>query len=203
MKVLPIKNEETHDWLLRVHYARRIPSISYAFGLFDDHELLGVVTYGSPPSPTILEGIAGKKNSSIVLELNRLVFVRPVKNGPSLLVSHSLKFLPKPTIVVSYADCAKGHVGYVYQSTNFLYTGLSAKRTNPKNSHGLHSRTVWKPNQETIERPRKHRYVYMVGGKSDRKKLLKNLKYKVQDYPKSENVNYNVGNIPPSQILLL
>ena len=29
-----IKSKETHDWLLNKHYSKRIPSISYAFGLF-------------------------------------------------------------------------------------------------------------------------------------------------------------------------
>ena len=221
MKVLPIKNEETHDWLLRVHYARRIPSISYAFGLFDDHELLGVVTYGSPPSPTILEGIAGKKNSSIVLELNRLVFVRPVKNGPSLLVSHSLKFLPKPTIVVSYADCAKGHVGYVYQSTNFLYTGLSAKRTDWKirGMEHLHSKTIadMAHGQESPteymrkrfgddfyleDRPRKHRYIYICGNKKDRKRIMSELLYPIEPYPKGDTTRYEIKYSPSTQAQL-
>ena len=128
MRVLPIKNEETHDWLLRVHYAKRIPCVSYAFGLFDGQDVKGIVTYGNPPSRHLCEGIAGLKNGDLVLELNRLVFAEPVKNGPSLLVSHSLKLLPKPTIVVSFADSAQGHIGYVYQATNFLYTGLSAKQ---------------------------------------------------------------------------
>src|SRR5699024_11264718 len=37
-------------FILGIHYAKRWPSISYAFGLFDKSELVGVVTYGAPPS---------------------------------------------------------------------------------------------------------------------------------------------------------
>ena len=37
MKVLPIQHYETKTWLLNRHYAKRIPSISYAFGLYDDN----------------------------------------------------------------------------------------------------------------------------------------------------------------------
>jgi hypothetical protein len=37
--------------------------------------------------------------------------------------------LPKPTIVVSYADTAMGHIGYIYQASNFLFTGTTKERT--------------------------------------------------------------------------
>ena len=41
-----------------------------------------------------------------------------------------IKATRKPKIVVSYADTSKGHVGYVYQATNFIYTGMSAGEQN-------------------------------------------------------------------------
>ena len=221
MRVLPIKNEETHDWLLRVHYAKRIPCVSYAFGLFDGQELKGVVTFGSPPSRHLCEGIAGPKNGDLVLELNRLVFAEPVKNGPSLLVSHSLKLLPKPTIVVSFADSAQGHIGYVYQATNFLYTGLSAKRKDwkIKGMENLHSRGVsaLAQGQESVaaylrqrfgddfyaeERPRKHRYIYICANKKDRKRLLSELLYPIEPYPKGDSNRYDIGYAPATQGVL-
>lgn len=48
LKVLPIKSVDTYNWLLKKHYAKRIPNITNAFGLFDESELIGVVTYGIP-----------------------------------------------------------------------------------------------------------------------------------------------------------
>ena len=33
-KVQKIKNQECKEWFLHKHYAKRIPSISYAFGLY-------------------------------------------------------------------------------------------------------------------------------------------------------------------------
>ena len=128
MKVLPIKNEESYEWLLKKHYAKRIPQIMFAFGLYESDELLGVVTYGIPASPSLCMGICGKDYSAKVLELNRVCLLNNDKNQASFLVANSIKLLPKPTIVVSYADTNKGHVGYVYQATNFIYTGLSAIR---------------------------------------------------------------------------
>ena len=60
-KVIQIKKSETYELLKKVHYAKRIPSISYAFGLYKGSHLVGVVTYGSPPSPPLAMGICGKQ----------------------------------------------------------------------------------------------------------------------------------------------
>ena len=49
------------------------------------------------------------------------------KNVLSFFVSGCLNRLPKPSVVVSYADTSQGHHGFIYQATNWIYTGLSAK----------------------------------------------------------------------------
>jgi glycyl-tRNA synthetase alpha subunit len=46
VKVLPINTFEVEPWLLEKHYAKRMCPISFAFGLYDDEKLVGVVTYG-------------------------------------------------------------------------------------------------------------------------------------------------------------
>ena len=71
-KVESIKSKETYDWLMYKHYAKRIPSVSYAFGLFKDKELLGICTFGSPPSNALCIGVCGKEFKKLVVELNRL-----------------------------------------------------------------------------------------------------------------------------------
>tara|TARA_Y100000114_G_C11701716_1_gene298765 strand:+ start:123 stop:1040 length:918 start_codon:yes stop_codon:yes gene_type:complete len=121
--VTKIDRSDTENFILNLHYAKKMPSISYAFGLFDKNNLVGVVTYGNSPSSTLAQSIAGKKNAKYILELNRLVLLNNKKNEASILVSKSLKMLPSPKIIVSFADEEKGHYGYVYQATNFLYTG--------------------------------------------------------------------------------
>ena len=203
-----ITYEETKPFLLNIHYARRMPSISYAFGLFVGGELIGVVTYGVPASAPLCKGIAGKENFCNVLELNRLVIL-PEYNGQnfaSYLVSHSLKMLPNKTFVVSYADTAWSHVGYIYQATNFLYTGVSAKRTDQYNPDGFHPRHP-KLNNNQLRQTRnpKHRYVYLVGDKRTKKQMLKELNYPIiKEYPKGDEVHYNVDDpqaINPIQII--
>lgn len=226
MKVLRINQSETYDWLLRVHYARRIPQITHAFGLYDGNELLGVVTYGVPSSAPLRSGVAGRENAQLIVELNRLVFSRQVKNGPSLLVGRSLRLLPKPCIVVSYADMEQGHVGYVYQATNFIYTGLSAKRTDWKviGLEGLHGQTIADISRGASgggrgsraafmrekygddfylkDRSRKHRYIFICADGKKRAELMASLKYPQQPYPKGESKRYEICHVPSTQWLL-
>ncbi len=183
-------------FILDIHYAKRKPSMSYVFGLYDNDELIGVVTYGTPPSKALLKGIAGEDYMDKVIELNRLVLKYNRKNEASYLVGQSLKLLPKPKIVVSYADTAQNHTGIVYQATNFIYTGLSDKRTEWRiKGSNLHSKTVCesytleerKKNTDKfiqVDRPRKHRYIYFLGNKLEKKILRNALRYKEQEYPK-------------------
>ena len=44
-----------------------------------------------------------------------------------------------------------------------------------------------------IERPRKHRYFYLLGSTKDKKNMLKNLKYNICSYPKGKNINYDAS----------
>ena len=138
--VRQVNYKDTIDFILNIHYAKRIPSISYAYGLFHKSELTGVVTYGKPASRFLCEGICGVEYSPIVFELNRLVLKNNKKNESSFLISQSLKMLPKPLIIVSYADTEQNHVGYVYQATNFLFTGTTKERTDMVGEDGKHSR---------------------------------------------------------------
>ena len=119
-----IKKELSKEWLLYKHYAKRTPSISFCFGLFKDNILVGVITFGMPPSSTLASSICGEKYKSIVLELNRLVVNDGLdKNALSYFVSNSINQLPKPKIIVSFSDNNMNHNGYIYQATNFIYTG--------------------------------------------------------------------------------
>lgn len=104
------------------HYLHRRPPISFAYGLFEEEELVGVVTYGTPASRHLQVG-ACPSDPSLVIELNRLwVDDRMPMNTESWFVSRTLKMVP-PRIVVSYADTAQGHVGYIYRALNFAYAG--------------------------------------------------------------------------------
>lgn len=127
-EVKTITHHDCREWLLFKHYAKRMCSISFSFGLFDTNNVLvGVVTFGMPPSSTLSKSICGEEYKNHVLELNRLVVNDGLpKNTLSFFVSNSIKRIPNQKIIVSFADANMNHNGYIYQATNFLYTGLSS-----------------------------------------------------------------------------
>jgi hypothetical protein len=217
LEVLPIKRSESHSWCLEKHYARRVPSITYAFGLFVDDCLEGIVTFGTPPSSTLLNGVAGIRWTAIVLELNRLCINDAVpKNSASFLVSNAMKQLPTPRIIVSYADTGIGHVGYIYQACNFMYTGLSAKFLDPKVKgleHQHHATYAnGKSNQQLRdeygddlyfeERDRKHRYLYIHAPKLLKKRIARDVNYTEKPYPKGDSSRYDCCDIKSFQTIL-
>ena len=186
-----IEYKDTKDLILNVHYAKRMPSISYAYGLFCDDIMIGICTYGSPASPWLCKGVCGEEHKSNVLELNRLVLVHNRPNEASLLVARSIALLPKPKVIVSYADAAQGHIGYVYQATNWLYTGATKARTDIASLNGKHPRHHAGDRTKRVFRSAKHRYVFMHGNKKERKGLNKALRYGTESYPKKQIDPYN------------
>ena len=202
LKVKPITYNDTKPFILNIHYAKRMPCVQFAFGLFDgDYPYpVGIVTYGQPASPYLCKGLAGEENKKHVLELNRLVMYPEYNGGnySSFLVGNSLKMLPRRTFVVSYADWGGWHhVGYVYQATNWLYTGMTKPRTD-KYSESGHARHYLEGETRRQMRTAKHRYVYLVGTKRDVRAMRKELKYPILDYyPKGDSVHYDTRDPKP------
>lgn len=218
-----VKSIDTYlckDWLLNKHYAKRIPPIEFAFGLFNDQNILkGVITFGTPVSNS-LRSLWNNKYK--LLELNRLVIDEETeKNTLSFFVSNSLKFLPKPLVIVSYADTSQNHNGYIYQATNWIYTGLSLpfKDYHVKGLEHLHGATIFdmsrgKENRVQwlkdkfgdklvmVDRPQKHRYFYFLGNKKQIKDIMNMLPYNIMPYPKGENKRYDASYKPNIQTQL-
>jgi hypothetical protein len=205
ISVIPIKYEDAIPMIKRVHYAKRKCHISHSFGAYNDKKLIGIITYGIPASHSLCKGICGDIYSKNVLELNRLC-CESKQNLASIIISQSLKMLPKPSIIVSYADTGKFHIGYVYQSTNFIYTGLTdsgrktprSDRISDEKKHGRHQKDI---NTPLKYRSPKHRYIYFVATSLQRKRLIKNLKYPILSYPKGDSKKYMVENIEYQQLL--
>ena len=194
--VKPIKSSQCKEWLLYKHYAKRMCSISYAFGLFGNKELIGIMTIGKPASNSLCIGVCGKENSKYVYELNRLcVNDNLPKNTLSFFVGQCLKILPK-MILVSYADTSMNHNGYIYQATNWLYTGRTKERTDIGTESGKHSRHYDKKidyKKHRIHRSSKHRYIYFIGNKAEKRYFRKCLNYQILPYPKGQNKRYDAS----------
>ena len=161
------------------HYLHRKPPISFSFGLFDSTgNVVGVVTFGIPASRHMVIG-ACKDDPGSVVELNRLwVEDGQPKNTASWFVSRALAELP-PRIVLSYADTAVGHIGYVYRALNFHYAGWTdMERKTPRFDYivpGRHSRDAFRKGEvrytEKVRRKTKIKYWITTGSRRQRKKL--------------------------------
>jgi hypothetical protein len=206
-KIARINYETAMRVVTKYHYLHRPAPCSFAFGLYEINgdssklftmdRLVGVITYGTPSSAPLRSGICGVEEKDNVIELTRLwVEDSTPKNAESYLIGNTLPMVNKE-IVVSFAEIEAGHVGTVYQATNWIYTGLSAKRTNwTIEGVELHGQTIAdKYTSKELrafvgdrfklkDRPRKHRYVYLNCTKRRKKQLLSKLRYCIEPYPK-------------------
>ncbi len=159
------------------HYLHRVPPISHCFGCFNGHDIAGVVTFGVPASRH-LQMSACPTDPDIVLELNRLwVEDSQPRNTASWFVARALALIP-PSIVVSYADSAAGHVGYVYRAMNWHYAGQTdSDRKTPRfdlvTVRGGHSRDAYRTGNtgERVPRKPKSRYWQVTGNRTERRRL--------------------------------
>ena len=196
-RIEPILNKTAQDIVIKNHYLHRKAPCSFAFGLYDNDELVGVVMYGTPSSSPLRKGLCGIEEAGNVIELTRLWIDDKIgKNAESYLIGNTIKKVNKE-IVVSFSEIDQGHIGTVYQATSFLYTGLSAKRTNwtvegiNKHCQTIADKYTSKELKEKygdkfklVPRPRKHRYVFINAKKKRRKELINKIKYTLLPYPK-------------------
>jgi len=195
--------------------------ISYAYGLFNKNgEIMGVCVFG---------GSANRNNNKMgdfdIIELNRLCVNDGLEvNILSFFVASCLKLLPPPLIVISYADPNVGHHGYIYQATNWMYLGQGQRMDGgwdsgvtlfEKDGKQYHAKTVSSliggASKDIAEKngftrlflKPKHKYCYFIGNKSQKKKMMQQLKYKIMPYPKGDNMRYDSSFNPTIQLSLL
>jgi hypothetical protein len=97
--------------------------------------------------------------------------------------------------VITYAATDVGHIGTVYQATNALYTGTGGETwfyvDQQGRRHGTHhggqrvhldraELMGWRREQGGV----KHRYLYVLGNKTQRRQRMALLRYPVLPYPK-------------------
>lgn len=181
------------------HYSGTTPVIRYGFSIFNDQdEWCGVILFGSGANKSI--GSPYGLWQGEVLELVR-VALNGKQEQTSMCVAMALKELhridPIVKLVVSYADCDQGHVGTIYQATNWIYDGLvNVGSCSAFIVHGqkMHRKSCyqrgWKqslpwlrehvdPEAEAFVTGGKHKYLFPFDRKL-RKRLLKRAK----EYPK-------------------
>ena len=176
MIAAPISSREAAALVVAHHYMHRKPPISFAFGLFNEiGNTVGCITFGTPASRHMLVGACRTAPGSVI-ELNRLWCSDDMpKNTESWFVARALALLP-PRIVLSYADTAVGHLGYIYRASNFYYAGWTdMDRKTPRFDYvapGKHSRDAFRNGfTEKVRRKPKVKYWTVTGNRRQRKML--------------------------------
>lgn len=184
---------------------------SHSFFEGQSEKLIGVMTYGHPVSNRTVASITKEHPLELdeVLELTRLVCLDGYgKNLESYFIGKSFEWLkqnaPEVKVLVSYADPEQEHTGTIYRATNWLYQGCGVSKLMPdysirlfEQSDWIHSRTVGErygnKNIENLasrightfwrkEETAKHRYLYFLCGKKEKRRLISDLKLSILDY---------------------
>lgn len=214
-----VKKHYTHAWTscrhaIGIYYKTDTPD---QFGNYD--KLVGCAIYGFPVGARAATSISDELTKDNVLELTRLYIDDGYgSNIESYALSKTFDWLRENDknikVLLSYADNGQGHLGKIYQATNWIYQGKNTDialmpnyTISLSNSpyKWIHSRTVFSMwgsgNLEHLRREigkdgygkfwrktesPKHRYIQIIAqSKSEKKYLLKRLKHPIQPYPKS------------------
>jgi hypothetical protein len=157
---------------------------------------MGVVAYSVGAASAIAKPF-GLKNHE-VRELVRLALNKP-ESPVSKIVAISLRLFhqdfPDVKCVVSFADTAQGHVGTIYQASNWLYLGSKSYHAyrvlgrieHPKTLHTRYGgnggqSVAWlranvDPNAERIRTMPKHKYLFCFDPSLKQEWKLKSLPY--------------------------
>lgn len=197
-------SSEGKEFVKKHHYSHGIHNGPMCYGMFTKQgRLVGVCAFATPSSENVCASIFGPEHKRSVTELHRLVLLDEVpKNSESWFIVRALKLLKKDRpyykAVISFADATQGHIGTIYQATNAIYTGTSGKATFYLDQDGRlrHPRQNgvnitpevatlrgWKP----VKREGKHRYIYLLGNKSEKKWAKSHLLLQPKPYVKSSN----------------
>lgn len=192
------------EWIENKHYAKRMPTVKYGFGLFENNILVGICTFAHPPNYRFNNGDCIFNNYNVMtLELNRLVTDDGLyKNALSYFIMKCIRMLPKPMCLVSYADPNYGHYGYIYQATNWIYTGDSSPKIRYHFKDGTsfdirrhidkkieeHGKVIKKEKMKPTQR-----YIYFHGNKNHIRQMKQHFKMKDLPYPKGDNYRHDIN----------
>jgi len=202
MTVGAVSAADLREFALRYHYTRSGGAIQYGrWGLWHGFTLLGVVSYNTPTQEA-RDAVFGREHGHRVWHMSRLVLADAApRNSESRLIGGSLRAItsdhPDVWAVLTYAATDAGHLGYVYQATNAIYTGTGGDpvfyvdkagkrwgtqlsdckvRTAAQIAAAGWTRHVGSP---------KHRYVYILGSRTQRRQRMALLKLPSLPYPKA------------------
>jgi hypothetical protein len=213
-KKMIVKNHYSHCWTM-CHVALGVFEIGKPSPFIDDTEdtLIGVLVYGAPVGRQVINGLSPILDHGQVLELTRLwIKDGTPKNTESYCIAQSFDWLkknrPEIKVLVSYADPEAGHLGRIYQATNWLFQKVNCEGDtfvsldSPPDCKWIHPRTLvsqygcrkMEHLKKVLPKPywiklmrQKFRYLYVLTGKIEKKRIVKSLCHPTIPYPKEIN----------------
>ena len=176
---------------------------------FDEVEkkLIGVILYGYTVARNGVKSISETLENREVLELKRLwVEDGYGSNIESYVIAQSLKRIknekPEVKVIISYADPCENHTGIIYKATNWKYQGTKVSHSGNMYQYSFDGEKWLSPRAlqakigvcglkdvlkvypdiqyKLIER--KHRYLYFLCNRGEKKRLIKQLKHPLVSY---------------------
>ncbi len=203
--IRPINSSVAKNIILKYHYSHTWPVAKLSLGMYVDSKLNAVVVYGHSASARM----SGSLPSENYWELQRLFsFDWAGKNTESYLIAASIRYIKQNhkeiDCLISFADPEQGHVGTIYQATNWLYCGISdptggyiykfdgkwehTRSTGARLGTRVHEKILkMYPDIEYRKVIRKHRYIYLLPkSKRHKREMMERLlaKYELLPYPK-------------------
>lgn len=179
-KLAPCSYEAAKFAVLNWHYSKKMPASIYRFGAWENGKFIGAVLFGTGANYNASKkfGIQGDE----ILELVRVALKNNHVTPTSAIVAAAIKELKKRNskiqVLISYADTGQGHVGTIYQATNWIYTGYSSyqttilidgvkvhRRTLSSRFGSIAKKNLEKYKTKTVREPRKHTYYYFFNQK--------------------------------------
>lgn len=214
LEIREIDNSFAKLFIEKHHYTHSCNLAKVSYGFFNNDKIVCVVVFSRPSGKNLSKSIWKDGNDTNTMELIRMFsFDGSPKNTESFCISRCIKEikkeLPNIKVLVSYADSGAGHVGYIYQASNWSFIGqASAERKIFIDGVRQHRRSLYgKYGTSSItslksilgdrlaastERCAKNKYIYVVGqSKSEIKEINSKLLCKSQPYPKGNIARYN------------
>lgn len=186
--------------IMNWHYSRSVPNVGLAYSVFNQNrEFCGVICFGVGAVLNIGKPYGLRQGQ--VIELLR-VALNGKHGATTKAVALALKLVKKDSpnvkLVVSYADSEQGHLGVIYQASNWFYTGFSIDTNIIVNGKREHRRTLTsRYGTNSVEKLKKagvdvgpvvktlpkHKYIYPLD-----KSLIPMCKAMSKPYPKPATV---------------
>lgn len=180
--------------VMKWHYSKTMPkSKMVKIGVWEYNRFIGCILFGVGAASLLVNPYGLQKTEGC--ELTRIA-LNEHKTEVTKMLSISLKKLknqsPKLRLIVSFADPDQGHLGKIYQASNWIYSGVTedcfyfkdrkGKIWHPKNvseNLSLSGKRIRPSQCRKVYKKGKYRYLYPLD-----RKMREQIELLRQPYPK-------------------